>query len=229
MAADLKADIDEELSAAAHVTWFNICDDPVNRRKLFAGVGMATAQQMTGIDGVQYYLLTIFTQAGITSTSDQFGCLVLVGVVKVLAIVVAGYLFDRFGRRPLLQASSIGLAASLVLLAIVRAQVPAVGLLAVTAYVASFSAGMGPGAWLIPTEVFSNDIRAKGISLSTFGNRLMSLTFSSSFLSMQAGMTPAGSFCFFAAVCLCITLFITKFVPETKGKTLEDVHRLFER
>ena len=80
-------------------------------------------------------------------------------ILKVLAIIVAGYLFDIYGRKTLLTFSNLGIAASLFLLAAVSDTAPAIAFVALVTYVISFSSGMGPGCWLTISEIFTNDIR----------------------------------------------------------------------
>lgn len=224
----LEEEMRKEERASAGMTWNRIFSDPVSRRKLYAGVGTAIIQQMTGEESILYYMISILADAGITSVDEQFGALVVVGIAKVLAIIVAGYVFDYSGRRPLLMLSNAGIALSLFLLAGVSNRVPAAGFAALVLYVVAFSSGMGPGAWLIPSEVFSNDIRAKGMSLCTFSNRSASLLVSSTFLSMRRAMTNTGIFLFYGALAVCGIVYIFIFVPETRGRNLEQVHELFE-
>ena len=228
LANELLSEIENEEAAQRNVTWQSLFNNPVARRKLYAGVGMAVMQQITGEEAILYYMISILAEAGVTSVDDQFGALVMVGLAKVLAIVIAGYLFDYHGRRPLLMGSNCGIACALFLLAAVSDHAPAAGFAALVLYVVAFSSGMGPGAWLVPSEVFSNDIRAKGMSLCTFSNRAAALLVGSTFLSMRRGMTNPGIFCFYGAIAVANIFYIRRFVPETKGLDLEQVHVLFE-
>lgn len=226
----IKNEMDEEAEAAKDITWNKLFfGDKVRQMKLIAGVGTAIAQQITAEEAILYFMISIFDDAGITSVSEQFGALVIVGIAKVLAIIAAGYLFDVFGRKPLLMWSNIGIGLSLFLLAGVSDNVPAAAFAALIMYVISFSFGMGPGAWLIPSEVFSNEIRAKGMSICTVSNRLAALIITSSFLSLRLGMTNFGAFLMFGCIAFCNVFFFYKFVPETKNKTLEEIAEMFAK
>jgi len=90
-------------------------------------------------------------------------------------------------------------------------------------YLAFFSLGMGPGCWLIPSEVFSTTIRAKAMSMATFLNRATATIMASTFLSMARLLSWAGFFFVLAVLCLCILLFFYVYLPETKGRSLEDM------
>lgn len=94
-------------------------------------------------------------------------------------------------------------------------------------YLLFFSVGMGPGAWLIASEVFSTSIRAKAMSLATFSNRFVGAMMASSFLSMANALTWAGFFFLLSIICLLIGGFFYFLVPETKGRSLEDMTLYF--
>jgi len=94
-------------------------------------------------------------------------------------------------------------------------------------YLIFFSFGMGPGAWLIPSEVFSTSVRARAMSLATFSNRLVATIFASSFLSMAHALTWAGFFLLLAVICIFVGIFFYFLVPETKGRSLEDMSLYF--
>lgn len=236
LADELENDIKQELSATAGVTWISLFKDPINLRKMKAGVGVAVAGALTGIDGVQYYMFSIFEGAGITNEDEQFQALIFVGIVKLLVISVGGYCFDIFGRRPLLIASNLGLAMALFLMAGTHnnrghfppSAVAGVGFLAVVSYVSFFSLGMGPGAWLVPSEVFSNDIRAKATSFSSFCNRTVAMVVAASFLSMETSM-GFGVYVFFGCLTTASATYIYFMLPESRGKSLEQMHEVFEK
>ena len=94
-------------------------------------------------------------------------------------------------------------------------------------YLACFSFGMGPGAWLIPSEVFATSIRAKAMSVATMLNRGTACLMSSTFLTVQHTITWGGFFLLMTFVCLIICGLMFKFLPETKGRSLEDMSIYF--
>ena len=222
---ELKNDIDQELAASAGVSWSSLFEDPLNRKKLTAGLGIAVASALTGVEGIQNYMLHIFEDSGIDEDDEQFQALILVGIVKVLVISVGGYSFDIFGRRPTLIASNLCLSASLFIMA--GTHNAGVGLFAVIFYVSAFSLGMGPGTWLVTSEMYSNDIRTKAVSITTFVNRSISVIVVSSWLSLASGM-GLGIYVLFGLFTLGNAIFIYFYLPESKGKSLEQMQEVFK-
>lgn len=102
-----------------------------------------------------------------------------------------------------------------------------IAMFALALYLSSFSLGMGPGAWLIPSEVFSTTIRAKAMSVTTFCNRITATIAASTFLTAAHLLTWAGFFLFLGFVSLTISALIWFYLPETKGKSLEDMSVYF--
>lgn len=142
---------------------------PAFKRMLLVGVGIAIAQQAVGIDAIQYFLVYILDESGIKSRSAQTVILIVLGVIKLIVVVFAGHLFDKKGRRPLFFVSLLGMSVSLMLVSfafIGGATSEGLAVFGLACYLAFFSAGMGPGAWLVPSEVFSTMIRAKAMSVA---------------------------------------------------------------
>lgn len=94
-------------------------------------------------------------------------------------------------------------------------------------YLSFFSIGMGPGAWLIPSEIFATSIRAKAMSLATLLNRTFATIVSTTFLTTAEAIGWTEYFLLLAGVCLFFTVFILVFLPETKGRSLEDMSLYF--
>jgi len=94
-------------------------------------------------------------------------------------------------------------------------------------YLSFFSIGMGPAAWLIPSEIFPTSIRAKGMSVATFFNRIVATLMSSTFLSTAKAIGWTPFFLMLAAVCVVIFVFVFFLMPETKGRSLEDMSLYF--
>jgi predicted MFS family arabinose efflux permease len=94
-------------------------------------------------------------------------------------------------------------------------------------YLAFFSCGMGPAAWLIPSEVFATCIRAKAMSLATVLNRVAATLMSSTFLTMKDALSWEGYFFLLAAICVFFLCFLYFLLPETKGHSLEDMSLYF--
>ncbi|XP_074561795.1 polyol transporter 5-like [Curcuma longa] len=210
---------------------------PVVRRILFAALGLQFFQQASGIDSVVLYSPTIFKKAGLRSKTQQLGATVAVGFSKTSCILVATFLLDRVGRRPLLLSSAGGMVASLLTLASCLRAVErqeevatwAVVLCIVTelTFVGSFSIGLGPIAWVYSSEIFPLRLRAQGASLGAAMNRLMSGAVTMSFLSLYKAISIAGSFYLYAGVASAGWVFFYVFLPETRGRSLEDMEELF--
>lgn len=223
--ADMKEALERERIAEQNIGW-GIILRPTKafRRMLIVGLGTAIAQQAVGIDSIQYYLVDLIKGAGIESETNQLALLMLLGCCKLVFIVVGGKLFDKIGRRPLLAASLMGMCVSLIIIAFTEqgAQIAGMAL-----YLSFFSIGMGPGAWLIPSEIFATSIRAKAMSLATLLNRTVATIVSTTFLSTAEAMGWTEYFLMLAGVCLFFTVFIVVFLPETKGRSLEDMSLYF--
>lgn len=211
---------------------------PALRRMLITGFGIQCFQQITGIDATVYYSPTIFRDAGIKSNTGNLAATIAVGVTKTAFILVAIILIDRVGRKPLLYVSTVGmtvclfgLGLSLSLLGhdIVSPKVViALAILAVCGNVAFFSVGIGPVCWVLTSEIFPLKVRAQASALGAVGNRLSSGFVAMSFLSMAKAISVAGVFFIFSAMSALSVVFVYFCVPETKGKSLEEIEMLFE-
>lgn len=228
---DMKEALERELAAGKSVGWDMVLfPTPAFRRMLLVGIGIAIAQQAVGIDAIQYFLVYILSESGINNRAAQSGILIFLGLVKALFIIVGGKMFDRRGRRPLLMISLCGMCAALIMLSINffgGAQSAGLSIFGLAMYLAFFSLGMGPGAWLVPSEVFSTVIRAKAMSMATFFNRATATLTASTFLSTANAMSWSGYFFLLALVCLLVLVFIYLYLPETKGRSLEDMSVYF--
>jgi sugar porter (SP) family MFS transporter len=202
---------------------------PLLRSAMIVGIGLAIAQQITGINTVIYYAPTIFKFAGFSSASVAILASVGVGVVNVVFTVVAMQLIDRVGRRPLLLVSLAGMALSLIVLGLAFSLPQlsgAKGWIAVAslmAYVGSFAVGLGPVFWLVLSEIYPLRIRGRAMSVGTAANWGANLVVALSFLTLTQVMGKAATFGLYGAVSIGGWLFAFFLVPETKGKTLEQI------
>lgn len=211
---------------------------PTVRRILIACIGLQFFQQISGIDSVVLYSPTIFKQVGLKSKTEQLGATVAVGFSKTSFILVATFLLDRVGRRPLLLTSAGGMIISLVLLATglkfiesnpgeTLTWAVALCITTVLSFVASFSIGLGPIAWVYSSEIFPLRLRAQGASLGTATNRVASGIITMTFLSLYKAITISGSFFLYAGIATLGWVFFYVFLPETRGRSLEDTERIF--
>jgi MFS family permease len=207
---------------------------PSTRAALVIGVGLAIFQQVTGINTVIYYAPLIVRSAGIPTASGAILATAGIGLVNVLMTIVAMWLIDRMGRRPLLLIGIGGMIFSLAVLGFVF-RVPAGGTLAWLAvitlmvYVASFAISLGPIFWLLIAEIYP--LRIRGIAEGTAAgvnwafNFLVSFTFLTLLESLGASLT----FWLYAVLAIASWLFSYYLVPETKGRTLEEIEESFRQ
>ena len=199
------------------------------RRPLGIAVFLAVFQQITGINTVIYYGSLIFKdQVGGQSDSAAIGANVIVGLTNLAMTVVALWVIDRLGRKPLMMLSSAGMAASLLVLGLLfrLSPPPAFAILAVILlYVGSFSVGLGPGVWVVISELFPTRIRGRAMSIATLCLWLACILITFTFLSLVEAIGSTGAFWVYAAMSVVNLLFIWRLMPETKGRSLEEIER----
>ncbi|GCF08822.1 sugar porter family MFS transporter [Dictyobacter arantiisoli] len=200
---------------------------PGLRWALLVGVGLAVLQQFVGVNTVIYYAPTIFQSVGVSSASSAILATSVVGIVNVLATIVALFLVDKAGRRILLIAGCIGMIIGLGLLGAVFAIGPThaslVTLIALMIYIIAFAISMGPVFWLMSAEIFPTKVRAAGASTCSFSNWVANFLVSVTFLTLINGLGSAGTFWLYGIIGVLTLVFCITLVPETKGKTLEQI------
>ncbi len=203
------------------------------RKVMVLGFGLAFFQQATGINAIFYYLPTIFAQSG-GGLSSAFGQSIFVGLVNVVMTVIAIWLIDRLGRKPLLCTGMVGMALSLLTIswafqaahnAVAQGSVshPGVVLASIAAFVASFAASLGPVMWVLLSEIFPNEERAAAISVVGFWNSLVSASVTLLFPKELDTWGPAGTFLCYGFLAFAGLIFVLLLAPETKGRTLEEL------
>ncbi|MGA9406570.1 MAG: sugar porter family MFS transporter [Bacteroidota bacterium] len=202
---------------------------PDLRPAMIVGVGLAIAQQVTGINTVIYYAPTIFKFANLSSASTAILASVGVGIVNVVLTLVAMQLIDRVGRRPLLLVSLAGMALNLFVLGLAFSLPQlsgSLGWIAVTSlsvYVGSFAVGLGPVFWLMLSEIYPLRIRGRAMSVGTAANWSFNLIVALSFLTLTQIMGKPATFWLYGVVSIGAWLFAYLLVPETRGRTLEEI------
>jgi SP family galactose:H+ symporter-like MFS transporter len=194
---------------------------------LLIGVTLGALQQLAGINAVIAYAPSVMERTGL-SASNSILSSILVGVANVAATTVAIGLVARRGRRPLLLASAAGTFASLALLGVAfDASLGDWGrwlsLAGLLAYVASFAVGLGPIFWLLIAEIFPPQARAAGAGVATAVNWFSSFLVGLVFVPLADGIGQGPTFWLLAAVCALAFVFVRRYVPETKGRTSEDI------
>ncbi|XP_055804747.1 probable polyol transporter 4 [Solanum dulcamara] len=207
---------------------------PGVRKMLITGCGIQCFQQVTGIDATVYYSPTIFKDAGIMGNTQLLAATVAVGFTKTIFILIAILLIDKVGRKPLLYVSTIGMTTCLFGLGLTLSLLGngSVGIelaiLCVCGNVAFFSVGIGPICWVLTSEIFPLRLRAQASALGAVGSRVSSGVVAMSFLSVSRMITVGGTFFVFAAISALSVAFVHKCVPETKGKSLEEIEIIFQ-
>ena len=202
---------------------------PWIRPALIVGILLAFFQQATGINTIIYYAPTIFEFAGFQSHRVAILATVGVGTVNVLMTLVAIWLLDRLGRKPLLYIGMTGMALSLGLLGfafhltVLSGMLKWLAVASVVLYIASFAISLGPIFWLLISEIYPLKVRGRAMSLATVANWGFNMLVAATFLTLIEKLGKAGTFWLFAFICVIGIVFCYFFVPETKGYTLEEI------
>ncbi|VAI10596.1 unnamed protein product [Triticum turgidum subsp. durum] len=235
-----ETDITSETAVASANKMTAIRFQELNQKKfrmpLILGIGLLVLQQLSGINAILFYAGSIFKAAGLTN-SNLAAC--GLGAIALLATGATTWLLDRAGRRILLIISSAGMTLSLLAIAVIfflKDNVPQdsdmyyilsmVSLFAIVAYVITFSFGMGAIPWVIMSEILPVSIKSLAGSFATLANWLTSfgITMTANLLlSWSAG----GTFACYTLVSSFTLMFIILWVPETKGRTLEEIQWSF--
>ena len=202
---------------------------PGLRRALAIAVSLAILQQVTGINTVLFYGSVIFKEhVGAGSDTSAIFANVLVGLVNVLATIVALGVIDKLGRRPLLMFSSGAMAVGQLALglAFLSPHPPAalvLGIMLVCA--ASFAVGLGPGVWVVLSEIFPTRIRGRAMAIATVSLWCACTLLTMTFLSLTRALSATGAFAIYSGMCVVTFLIVWRIVPETKGRSLEEIER----
>ncbi len=203
--------------------------EPGMRRPLTIAVALAILQQITGVNTILFYGSLIFTeQVGQNSASSALLANVVIGLTNLLCTIVALVAIDRLGRKPLLLSAAGGMGLSLAVLGTAFYLRPTGAMLIlgiILCYVACFAVGMGPGVWVVMSELFPTRIRGRAMAIATVTLWLACLLLTLTFLSLVRVLGAAGAFWLYGVVCAFTFFFIWRVVPETKGQTLEQIER----
>ena len=206
----------------------------VVRPIVWVGIGLATFQQLVGINVVFYYGAVLWQSAGFTE-SQSLLINVITGTVSIAACLVATFLIDKIGRKPLLTIGSVGMALTLGVMAVVFATAIVktgnvleltgksgpVALIAANLYVFFFNLSWGPVMWVMLGEMFPNQIRGSGLAVSGLAQWGSNFGITMTFPILLAGIGLGGAYGLYAVCAVISIFFILKFVKETKGKELE--------
>src|SRR6266536_2899255 len=221
----------EQAAASEEGSWHEVLS-PNMRKRLAVGMLLARFSQITGINTVLYYGSIIISEhfPG-QSTSIALIANVIIGTVNFLLTIVAMVFLDRWGRRAILMIASGGMAVALTCLVIglIYGLSPLLMLVSILLYVAFFALGMGPGPWLLISEIFPTKVRGRAASIatSTLWSGTLLVTFT--FLSLVKILNLWGTFAIYGALSWLCCVFVWKMVPETKGRTLEQIQQAWSK
>lgn len=185
-------------------------------------------QQIVGINAVIYYAPTIFTEAGMENTASTLGTMGI-GIVNVLMTIVAILTVDKLGRKKLLKIGSIGMSVSLIVLSLIlftsglNASTAWITVIFLCLYVMSFAVSWGAVTWVIIPELFPLNARGAGAGIAIMGMSAANLIVTLVFPMLMASTGIATLFAIFAVFSMGSFAFVTIFVPETKGRSLEEI------
>ena len=230
------AAVQESLDADAHKEEgsFKELFMPAMRLVLTIGIVIAILQQITGINSVFFYAPMIFEQSGI-GTDAAFMQAVLVGIVNLVATIVAIMLIDKLGRRPLLITGLVIIVTSMILLAYAFGSAtigadgeltnmnPTLILIGILSFVAGFGISLGPVMWVLFSELFPNRIRGIAISFCGLINSSVSFIVQLVFPWELENLGPSMTFLIYGSFAIIGLIFVIRVLPETKGRSLEQL------
>ena len=190
------------------------------------GILLSVFQQAIGINAVLYYAPRIFEKIG--GGGDGMMQTVIMGIVNITFTLVAIFTVEKLGRKPLLIIGSIGMAiGALGTAACDEFHVSGmIAVLCIIVYSAAFMMSWGPICWVLIAEIFPNTIRGKAVAIAVAFQWIFNYLVSSTFPAMYE-VSPFFAYSLYGAICLIAAFFVWKWVPETKGKTLEEMNQLW--
>jgi SP family xylose:H+ symportor-like MFS transporter len=199
------------------------------RTVIFVGILLSIFQQFVGINVALYYAPRIFESMGAEKDASMMQT-VIMGLVNVVFTVIAIFTVDKWGRKPLLIVGSSGMAIGMFAIAGL-AYFDVIGistLVFMIVYTASFMMSWGPITWVLISEIFPNKIRGKAVAIAVAAQWSANYLISSTYPAMME-FSGAMTYSFYGIMSVLSLLFVWKFVPETKGRTLEDMEALWEK
>lgn len=203
---------------------------------IFIGIMLSVFQQAVGINAVLYFAPRIFHTMGMGNPMVQT---VIMGVINILFTLLAVFTVEKWGRKPLLISGSVGMAIGafgVALCNLVPGLPPIMAVVSIMVYSASFMFSWGPICWVLIAEIFPNTIRGAAVAIAVAFQWIFNFIVSSTFVPMynmrlgEMGDKFGHMFAYalYGVICVIAAIFVWKLVPETKGKTLEDMTKLWK-
>lgn len=216
----------KESSKGAWKTLFS----PKLRFILVIGVLLSAAQQITGINTVIFYAPKIFEEAGFVLATGAIFATLGIGIINVIATIISVWLMDKVGRRALLLVGVAGMAISLALLSLAfytnSVFIDKIAVVSLMGYVSFFAISLGPITWVILSEIYPLKVRGMAMTIAIFVNWICNYFVSLTFLDFVQMLGSYGTFFLYCILSVLSFWFIYRFIPETKGKSLEEIEKL---
>jgi sugar porter (SP) family MFS transporter len=219
----------EQLQAQEEGASYRDLLTPRLRPALRIGIAVPAINQLVGVNAIIYYAPTLLENVGFSETQATV-VTVIIGAINALVTLVALGLVDRVGRRPLLLGGVLVVDLSLAFLGVLYLLPSQTGIVTVLliiglcVYIAAFAASLGIGIWLLNSEVYPTAVRGKGSSLGVFTHWGLDFVISLTVLTLVDAITPTGLFWLYGALGIAGLLFLWRYLPETKGRTLEEIN-----
>lgn len=199
--------------------------EPGIRNTLVIAVLINIFQQITGVNAILYFAPSIFQATGFASASGALLPTVFLGSINFIMTIVATYLLDKWGRRPLLILGVSGMTLSLLALSTAflsnEATMKWLATSSIMVYIASFAISFGPIPQLLAAELFPRRVRGQAVSISITMNWIFNFLVVFTFLDLATKLSHAGAFAIYGCFGILTLFFIWKYIPETKGLTLD--------
>jgi SP family xylose:H+ symportor-like MFS transporter len=202
---------------------------------IFIGILLSVFQQFVGINVVLYYAGNIFRNMGNSNDSSMIQT-IIVGIVNLVFTVLAIFTVDRFGRKPLMMIGGIGMALSMFALGLsfYFGKLGLMALIFMLTYTAAFAMSWGPVTWVLLSEIFPNSVRSAmsiAVAAQWLANLIVSWTFPmmNDNIALTTRFNHGFAYWIYAIMGVLSALFIWKMVPETKGKTLEEIEKIWKK
>lgn len=196
---------------------------------IIIGVLLSVFQQFVGINVALYYAPRIFESMGAAKDASMLQTIIM-GLVNVVFTVVAILTVDKWGRKPLLITGSIGMAIGMIAISALAFQgiIGTATLVFIIIYTASFMMSWGPICWVLISEIFPNKIRSQAVAIAVAAQWAANFFISSTYPPMME-LSSGGTYLFYGVMSILSALFVWKMVPETKGKTLEEMESFWKK